>query len=90
MDPTEYSHFFFSNHMTYLLMKFVSFYYHFSIGKFRHLPVVENGEVTAMLNINKCLYDAISRLEKTVEQGKAIAADIEGFDSQSQGNFSGC
>ncbi|KAG6493750.1 CBS domain-containing protein CBSCBSPB3-like [Zingiber officinale] len=57
-------------------------------GKFRHLPVVENGEVTAMLNINKCLYDAISRLERTVEQGYAIAAAIEGFDSQRQGKFS--
>lgn len=66
--------------MTYLLMIFISFYYHVSIGKFRHLPVVENGEVTAMLNINKCLYDAISRLEKTVEQGNAIAAAIEEFD----------
>ncbi|KAF5732225.1 CBS domain-containing protein CBSCBSPB1 [Tripterygium wilfordii] len=28
-------------------------------GKFRHLPVVENGEVAALLDIAKCLYDAI-------------------------------
>ena len=26
------------------------------LGKFRHLPVVENGEVIAMLDIAKCLY----------------------------------
>ena len=26
--------------------------------KFKHLPVVENGEVVALLNITKCLYDA--------------------------------
>eukprot|EP00249_Psilotum_nudum_P004257 c17800_g1_i1 orf=1-525(-) len=27
-------------------------------GMFRHLPVVENGEVIALLDITKCLYDA--------------------------------
>ncbi|CAL0319754.1 unnamed protein product [Lupinus luteus] len=43
-------------------------------GKFRHLPVVENGEVIAVLDIIKCLYDAISRMEKTVQRGSAIAA----------------
>ncbi|KAG2326621.1 hypothetical protein Bca52824_009349 [Brassica carinata] len=43
-------------------------------GKFRHLPVVENGEVIALLDITKCLYDAISRMEKTAEQGSALAA----------------
>ncbi|OEL31366.1 CBS domain-containing protein CBSCBSPB3 [Dichanthelium oligosanthes] len=47
-------------------------------GKFRHLPVVENGEVIAMLDIAKCLYDAISRLEKAAEQGSALAAAVEG------------
>ncbi|KAJ0258946.1 PB1 domain-containing protein [Hirschfeldia incana] len=43
-------------------------------GKFRHLPVVENGEVIAILDITKCLYDAISRMEKAAEQGSALAA----------------
>ncbi|CAH8387200.1 unnamed protein product [Eruca vesicaria subsp. sativa] len=43
-------------------------------GKFRHLPVVENGEVTALLDITKCLYDAISRMEKAAEQGSVLAA----------------
>ncbi|KAL0775105.1 hypothetical protein Bca101_040257 [Brassica carinata] len=50
-------------------------------GKFRHLPVVENGEVIALLDITKCLYDAISRMEKAAEQGSVLAAaaveDIE-------------
>ncbi|XP_066357685.1 CBS domain-containing protein CBSCBSPB3-like [Miscanthus floridulus] len=57
-------------------------------GKFRHLPVVENGEVIAMLDIAKCLYDAISRLEKAAEQGSAIAAAVEGVERQLGGNFS--
>eukprot|EP00267_Zea_mays_P054472 XP_020407711.1 CBS domain-containing protein CBSCBSPB3 [Zea mays] len=57
-------------------------------GKFRHLPVVENGEVIAMLDIAKCLYDAISRLEKAVEQGSVLAASIEGVECQLGGNFS--
>ncbi|KAJ1264976.1 hypothetical protein BS78_08G041700 [Paspalum vaginatum] len=57
-------------------------------GKFRHLPVVENGEVIAMLDIAKCLYDAIARLEKAAEQGSAIAAAVEGVERQLGGNFS--
>jgi hypothetical protein len=59
------------------------------VGKFRHLPVVENGEVIAMLDIAKCLYDAISRLEKAAEQGSALAAAVEGVERQLGGNFSG-
>uniref|UniRef100_A0A0E0F2Y6 CBS domain-containing protein n=1 Tax=Oryza meridionalis TaxID=40149 RepID=A0A0E0F2Y6_9ORYZ len=51
-------------------------------GKFRHLPVVENGEVIAMLDIAKCLYDAISRLEKAAEQGSALAAAVGGVERQ--------
>ncbi|XP_047963497.1 CBS domain-containing protein CBSCBSPB3-like isoform X2 [Salvia hispanica] len=51
-------------------------------GKFRHLPVVENGEVIALLDITKCLYDAISRMEKAAEQGSAIAAAVEGVERQ--------
>ncbi|RYR19100.1 hypothetical protein Ahy_B03g063774 isoform A [Arachis hypogaea] len=51
-------------------------------GKFRHLPVVENGEVIAILDITRCLYDAIFRLEKAVEQGSAIAATVEGAECQ--------
>ncbi|XP_009793090.1 CBS domain-containing protein CBSCBSPB1 [Nicotiana tabacum] len=50
------------------------------LGKFRHLPVVENGEVVALLDIAKCLYDAIARLERAAEKGKAIAAAVEGVE----------
>ncbi|CAN6362399.1 unnamed protein product [Urochloa humidicola] len=57
-------------------------------GKFRHLPVVENGEVIAMLDIAKCLFDAISRLEKAAEQGRALAAAVEGVEREFGGNFS--
>ncbi|KAJ1386203.1 PB1 domain [Sesbania bispinosa] len=49
-------------------------------GKFRHLPVVENGEVLAILDIAKCLYDAIARMERAAEKGKAIAAAVEGVE----------
>ncbi|GAB2277273.1 CBS domain-containing protein cbscbspb3 [Dionaea muscipula] len=56
-------------------------------GKFRHLPVVENGEVIALLDITKCLYDAISRMEKAAEQGSAIAAAVEGVERQQGANF---
>ncbi|XP_073139596.1 CBS domain-containing protein CBSCBSPB3-like [Henckelia pumila] len=57
-------------------------------GKFRHLPVVENGEVIALLDITKCLYDAISRMEKAAEQGSAIAAAVEGVEHRFGCNFS--
>ncbi|XVE56563.1 hypothetical protein DITRI_Ditri04bG0021400 [Diplodiscus trichospermus] len=49
-------------------------------GKFRHLPVVENGEVIALLDIAKCLYDAIARMERAAEKGKAIASAVEGVE----------
>ncbi|CAM0884809.1 unnamed protein product [Alopecurus aequalis] len=58
-------------------------------GKFRHLPVVENGGVVAMLDITKFLYDAISRMEKAAEQGSAIAAAMEGVDRQWGNEFAG-
>ncbi|XP_019430763.1 PREDICTED: CBS domain-containing protein CBSCBSPB1-like isoform X4 [Lupinus angustifolius] len=51
-------------------------------GKFRHLPVVENGEVVGLLDIAKCLYDAIARMERAAEKGKAIAAAVEGVEKQ--------
>lgn len=63
--------------------------FHTKTGKFRHLPVVENGEVIALLDITKCLYDAISRMEKAAEQGSAIAAAVEGVERQWGNNFSG-
>ncbi|CAL5363833.1 unnamed protein product [Camellia sinensis] len=53
-----------------------------SLGKFRHLPIVESGEVIALLDIAKCLYDAIARMERAAEKGKAIAAAVEGVEKQ--------
>ncbi|XP_043707253.1 CBS domain-containing protein CBSCBSPB1-like isoform X2 [Telopea speciosissima] len=58
-------------------------------GKFRHLPVVENGEVIALLDIAKCLYDAIARLERAAEKGKAIAAAVEGVEKHWGTSISG-
>ncbi|CAA0831741.1 CBS domain-containing protein CBSCBSPB5 [Striga hermonthica] len=59
-------------------------------GKFRHLPVVENGEVIALLDIAKCLYDAIARMERAAEKGKAIAAAVEGVEKHWGATVSGC
>ena len=42
--------------------------------------MVENGEVIALLDIAKCLYDAIARMERAAEKGKAIAAAVEGVE----------
>ncbi|GMY15136.1 CBS domain-containing protein CBSCBSPB5 [Fagus crenata] len=58
-------------------------------GNFRHLPVVENGEVIALLDIAKCLYDAIARLERAAEKGKAIAAAVEGVEKHWGSSISG-
>ncbi|EXB25246.1 CBS domain-containing protein [Morus notabilis] len=58
-------------------------------GKFRHLPVVENGEVVALLDIAKCLYDAIARMERAAEKGKAIAAAVEGVEKHWGTSISG-
>lgn len=51
-------------------------------GKFRHLPVVEGGEVVALLDITKCLYDAIARMERAAEKGNAIAAAVESVERE--------
>ncbi|CAD6235274.1 unnamed protein product [Miscanthus lutarioriparius] len=58
-------------------------------GKFRHLPVVEHGEVIAILDIAKCLYDAIARMERAAEKGKAIAAAVEGVEKHWGASVSG-
>lgn len=41
---------------------------------------MEKGEVIALLDIAKCLHDAISRMERAAEKGKAIAAAVEGVE----------
>ncbi|KAH0781411.1 hypothetical protein KY290_001009 [Solanum tuberosum] len=42
--------------------------------------VVENGEVIALLDIAKCLYDVVARLERAAEKGKAIVDVVEGVE----------
>ncbi|OWZ22450.1 Myosin [Phytophthora megakarya] len=47
-------------------------------GKFRHLPVVErNGPVVGILNIAKCLYDAIRKMEKSEQSSTALRHTLE-------------
>ncbi|CAH0479124.1 unnamed protein product [Peronospora belbahrii] len=47
-------------------------------GKFRHLPVVErNGPVVGILNIAKCLYDAIRKMEKSEQSSVALRQTLE-------------
>ncbi|XP_074316536.1 CBS domain-containing protein CBSCBSPB5-like [Silene latifolia] len=58
-------------------------------GKFRHLPVVDNGQVVALLDIAKCLYDAIARMERAAEKGKAIVAAVEGVEKNWGSSASG-
>ncbi|XP_009420329.2 CBS domain-containing protein CBSCBSPB5 isoform X2 [Musa acuminata AAA Group] len=58
-------------------------------GKFRHLPIVENGEVIGLLDIAKCLYDAIARMEREAEKGKAIAAAVQRMEKHWGSSFSG-
>ncbi|KAL2457272.1 CBS domain-containing protein CBSCBSPB5 [Forsythia ovata] len=58
-------------------------------GKFRHLPVVEKGEVIALLDIAKCLYDAIARMERAAEKGKANASSVEGVEKHWETSVSG-
>ncbi|CAL9180927.1 unnamed protein product [Musa hybrid cultivar] len=58
-------------------------------GKFRHLPIVENGEVIALLDIAKCLHDAITRMERAAEKGKAMVAAVEAMEKHWGTNISG-
>lgn len=51
--------------------------------------MVENGEVIALLDITKCLYDAIARMERAAEKGDAIAAAVQGVERQWGNNVSG-
>lgn len=50
---------------------------------------MENGEVIAILDITRCLYDAIIRMEKAAEQGSAIAAAVEGVERHRGSSASG-
>ena len=41
--------------------------------KFRHLPVLDGDSIVGVLNIARCLYDAITRMEKA----QAAAGDSQ-------------
>jgi len=42
---------------------------------FRHLPVLDSsGSIVAVLDIAKCMYDAITKIEKLEEMGKVVGA----------------
>lgn len=41
---------------------------------------MEKGEVIALLDIAKCLHDAIIRLERVAERGKVMVAAVEGAE----------
>lgn len=51
--------------------------------------MVENGEVVALLDITKCLYDAIARMERAAEKGNAIAAAVENVEREWNHNAAG-
>lgn len=51
--------------------------------------MVENREVIALLDIAKCLYDAIARMERAAEKGKAIADAVEGVEKHWGTSFPG-
>lgn len=44
--------------------------------------MVDNGEVVAMLDIAKCLYDAIARMERVSEKGKAAMMRVADSDDK--------
>ena len=48
-------------------------------NRYRHLPVVdEKGEIRGLLNISKCLNDAITKLEKKENGTNKLATDVLG------------
>ncbi len=49
--------------------------------------MVEHGEVVALLDITKCLYDAIARMERAAEKGGAIAAAVKGVQQWGQNDI---
>ena len=44
-------------------------------NRFRHLHKDDNGAIVGVLDIAKCLNDAISKLEKSQEKGSSAAED---------------
>ncbi|KAG0223392.1 hypothetical protein BGW41_005604 [Actinomortierella wolfii] len=52
-------------------------------GGFRHLPVCDDdGDVVGLLDITKCLYEALEKLEKAHQSSKKLFDALEGIKSE--------
>lgn len=51
-------------------------------GRFRHLPVIKGSQVVGLLDITKCLKDAITKLEATVSGDKALMSTIQNIERE--------
>ncbi|KAG0337170.1 hypothetical protein BG000_005740 [Podila horticola] len=52
-------------------------------GGFRHLPCLNaEGDVVGLLDITKCLYEALEKLEKAHQSSKKLADALEGMQSE--------
>ncbi|KAI1314956.1 hypothetical protein EDD11_001541 [Mortierella claussenii] len=52
-------------------------------GGFRHLPCLNtDGDVVGLLDITKCMYEALEKLEKAHKSSKQLAEALEGMQSE--------
>lgn len=55
-------------------------------SRFRHMPVTDGGNIAGVLNISKCLYDAVTRLEKRAPtESAAVGAMMQQMTGGAQG-----
>lgn len=51
-------------------------------GRFRHLPVVDESVVVGVLDITRCLYEGMERLQKAYASSKALKDAFETVEKQ--------
>jgi len=52
-------------------------------GGFRHLPCLNtDGEVVGLLDITKCLFEALEKLEKAHQSSKKLVDALQGMQSE--------